>query len=222
MTDIRIAIVSACLATLLIFNSNPARADSFMLDYGNVVGSGDQITITRLPIVRNNGKVIYKDVIIKFGLNKKRNLIVLKKFPKTTNSTPIMNADLVAGRYQLNNSSWEYDLIGPTVGPNGRSLWTLVGTNNSLDMTFYTGPVKGHPLEQRIKDAGINSSPFTFGFSSNGHSLSNRFGHDCLIAAHMVGSDLKLDSHSAPGCGSDNATPTETDTMRHCPSGTCD
>lgn len=202
-----------------------ARADNFMLDYGNVAASDKQITITRLPIFKKNGSVIYRDVTIKFKLDNKNRIIVQKKYPKTKNSGKIQSADIVAGKYYLDGETYTYELVGPGVGPKGREVWSLIGisSGDNADLTFYSGPVDGHPLQTRLNDAGIASSPYTFGESKEAGKLLAYFSLNCLVSAHMISGVLKLNSHSSNNCNVDHENPTETYTLRLCtPSDDCD
>jgi hypothetical protein len=216
------------LTTILVFMSAcglstlPANADSFKLDYGNLSASGQQITITRLPIFRDGAGPLYRDIVIEFQLDKKNRLKVVSGYPKTTKSPGVLSANVVAGRYILNQDSDVFDLVGPGVGPGGRSLWSLVGANNTLDMTFYGGAVDGHPYQERLNNAGIVSSPYTFGVSSNPGTLGMGYGNGCLVAIHMIGNQIKLDSYSSNNCGADFENPTRSNTLLVCENPDCD
>ncbi len=182
---------------VLLGPASSARADTFTLDHGNIGVSGDQMTITRLPIVKPDGRVVYKDVIIKFRLTRRNALVVVNGFPKTTNSPRLLIGNFDPGRYVFNNTTNTVELEGPGAGPNGRAVWTLTGVGSSLEMTFYAGPVEGHPLQARLNAAGIESSPAMFGVSShNGPLSSNHWGFNKLIALTNVQGDLLIQSHT--------------------------
>lgn len=168
-------LMAAFAALVLGFSAGSARADSFYFEEGIVSPSGQQITVLRLPVRLSNGKLVYKDVTLRFTMTNGK-LKFATGFPKVANSPALLTGPFVAGEYySAANKSHIYKLDGPVPGPNGRQQWTMTYPNYPLQITFYTGAIKGHPLEDRIKAAGINA-PYTFGIIDVQHSYYEIFG----------------------------------------------
>lgn len=218
----RILFAAAVAASLLI-GAPVAQADTFRLDYGNVSTSPDTVTITRVPVRKPDGKIVYRDISIKLRLSASGKFLVSSGFPKTVPSFTAVGSKLVAGRYKINQSSNILELIGPSAGPNGREQWTLAGTNNEVQMIFYSGPVKGHPMQDRINAAGISTSPYVFGESSdNGSGTLNvdYFDTGALVSLSPSGVNVQLQSHSK-SAASDRKLPYLTILLRKCLSTEC-
>lgn len=200
-------LVVAAAAGLSAFTL-PAGANTFMLDNAAVGVSGDQMTLVRLPIVTPKGDIIYKDVTIKFRLNARRNLVLVPGFPKSVLSPRLVAGNLRPGVFHVRDSTHhKFELSGPVPGPNSRGMWTLVGVgSNSYEMTFYAGQIAGHPMEERIKAAGIKPSAAIYGIVANIHCsyLACRdYDRDALVSVTSVNGNLRLDSYTKSGKDTD-------------------
>lgn len=194
------------LASTLIGTSSPTMADTFRFDYGNTSTTDQLITITRVPVTDSDGNVHYKDVQIKLKLLPNGRFATAPGFPKTSASPTLFSAKITAGRYKVNGlqsstgKPYFVQIIGPSVGPNNREQWVLAGIGTPANMTFYSGPVKGHPLQKRLNAAGITSAPDYFGTSSDngteGMFVGAYFGIGALVSLAPSGNNIQINSYS--------------------------
>lgn len=211
----------ALSALLVVLASGAATAADFRLDNAEVVGSGNQITITRLPVVSGN-TILYRDVTLQFGLGAGGRLTILPGYPKTTASAPLLTGALTPGRYLVHGFSPDlvFRLIGPSTGAGNRAMWSLTGETVAQQMNFYVGPTAGHPLQKRIQRAGITYSGQAFGTTSRNTSLDGwYFDERQLVAIQPLGHAISLMSYSFKGA--DATYPLRTITLFPCSATTC-
>ncbi len=211
----------AVTTLLVVLASSAAVAADFRFDDAEVVGSGRQITVSRLPVV-SGATIVYKDVTIQFGLDAKGALRVVPGYPKTTDSAPLLTGALTPGRYRVHGLSPELvvKLIGPSTGAGNRAMWSLTGETVAQQMNFYVGPIAGHPLQKRIQRAGIVYSGQAFGNTSRNTSLDGwYFDERQLVAIQPLGHAISLMSYSYKGA--DATYPLRTITLFPCTASTC-
>ena len=86
-------------------------------------GSGNTVTIVRLPVTNQQGRVTYRDVTIRFAVSPTG---VLTIGPTTiVASPPLVIGNFIAGRYR--NGGNIFNLAGPGVGGGGRTTWSVTG-----------------------------------------------------------------------------------------------
>jgi len=193
-------------ALCLVFGMSAAQADSFMLQDGAVTASGHQISISRLPVRQDNGKIVYKDIIMQFSLDKNK-MALTNGYPKVTNSIEQDQGTLIRGDYKVEgaNPTTILTLEGPYQGPMGRTRWTLANKGTSNIIEFYPGPLKGHPQEQRIQDAKI-SAPYTFGLAYAGMANVTIYKNSLVAIDSLDGKRLQLFAYTNGG-GQDQSLP---------------
>ena len=209
------ALVVAGLAT-------PADATDFRLDNAVVIGSGKQISVTRLPLVRDNGAITYVDVTLSLTAGTGTVLSLVPGSLKTTASVPLDTGALTPGRYRVHGASpvLVMTLVGPTLGANNRPMWSLIGESVAQQMNFYDGAIVGHPLQARLQKAGIVWAGQSFGSTSRNTSFDGwYFDERQLVAIQPLGKAVALTSWSYNGA--DSAAPLRTVTLFPCDATTC-
>ena len=141
-----------------------AGAQTFNFESSTVTPGGQQISIVRLPVKRPNGKLEYKDVVMQFEFVGGQ-LRFAEGFPKVVASDISQPGPFIAGDYPKSGDG--ITLSGPLPGPDGRTRHSMFG---DYVMEFYTGATEGHPLQNRIRTAGIKAN-YTFGVVTNGDSF---------------------------------------------------
>lgn len=169
-------------------------ADSFFFDDSTVSASGQQMSVTRLPVRRSDGTVVYRDVIVKFVVNSAGQIIV--KSAKTTTSPPqiVNQGKFVAGKYYLTSEpNFVFELVGPQSALNGHNLWTI-RRNGSTIVRIYTGPVKGHPYEAAIRNSRAKGD-FAFGITDEpfgGSAASHVVNQSHLVGAQVTQGEISF------------------------------
>jgi hypothetical protein len=211
------------LAALAVaFLAAPAAATEFRLDNAVVVGSGNQISVTRLPLVRNNGAIVHVDVTLALTAGTGTTLSLVPGSLKTTASVPLDTGALTPGRYRVHGTSpvLVMNLVGPTLGANNRPMWSLIGESVAQQMNFYDGLVVGHPLQARLQKAGIVWAGQSFGSTSRNTSFDGwYFDERQLVAIQPLGRAVALTSWSYKGV--DSTAPLRTVTLFPCDAATC-
>ena len=205
------------LAALLVAGlAAPAAATDFRLDNAVVVGSGKQITVTRLPLVAADGTVTYVDATLSLTVAGS----TLSLVPGSLKTTPSVELDagaLTPGRYRVHGASpvLVMRLIGPTLGANNRPMWSLIGETVAQQMNFYAGAIAGHPQQARLQRAGITWAGQAFGTTSRNTSFDGwYFDERQIVAIQPLGRSVALTSWSYNGA--DSNAPLRTVTLLPC------
>lgn len=155
------AVGSALAATPTVYSGN-----------ATITGSGDVVTVARIPVQDSSGNIHYYDVTINFGVTAAGALSI-------ASSTIQASANLIISNFQAGtyasppgNNTWTNRLSGPGVGPAGTTAWSFNasgGTSPNCSVpwsaTWYTGPISSNPYTARITAAGITSTDYSYGIS---------------------------------------------------------
>ncbi|WP_333824447.1 hypothetical protein [Pinisolibacter sp.] len=210
-------LLAALALTALAALTTPAAATDFRLDNAVVVGSGDEIAITRLPLVTAGGAIVYVDVTLALTAGSGTTLSLVPGSLKTTRSVTLDAGALTPGRYRVHGASpvLVMRLIGPTLGAGNRPMWSLIGESVGQQMNFYAGNFAGHPLQARLQKAGITWAGQAFGSTSRNTSFDGwYFDERQLVAIQPLGRGVALTSWSYKGV--DSKAPLRTVTLLPC------
>ena len=148
------------VALALAATTVPAVAQQAYLEGATYGGAGNTMVVSRIPVADSKGKITYKNVTIAFSVSAAGTLTA--GTPKITTAPIIVTGNFVAGKYK--NGSNVFFLSGPGVGPDGRTTWSIESPDcSSFNAGWTTGPVTGHPAEQRLTKVGITYGGISYG-----------------------------------------------------------
>ncbi|MDA0116663.1 hypothetical protein [Vibrio sp. T11.5] len=158
-------------------------------------GAGNQITMLRVPVTNTDtGETQFFDMSAEFAVDKNGNLVF-----KNTNSVKSVGFasanQLVAGHYLDNRQrSWWVD--GPSVGADGRQVWSIQTFNGfsgrSAGGQIMSGPLKSNELAVNadgFKQVLKNASALNYGIVND----------DDLISAAQSGNMISMVTYSSDG-----------------------
>lgn len=177
-------------------------------EYATIVGIGDTLTLTRLPIRTAAGKTIYKDVTIELSTDAGGNIGFAVSPPSQSVSPKLVVANIRAGTYKL--GSYVIAVTGPAPTGGGAARWTVTGTCYFAPSAFYTGAIASIPdaaLKTRLGAAGISNNEYSYGVRGVG-CTSGAFRDNAIIGAQQVGNTFVLASFTS-AAGVDQSTPAQ-------------
>ncbi len=158
----------------------PGTNLSVHFESGNVVGSGRNINMHRVPVVDvNTGQTTLFDVAFRFTFNPTDGFI-FEQISSVTPSPPVPVTNITPGLYKSQGGIC-YLLEGPSMIDANRSLYTIRGVNRNfsancgvLDIftaSIVSGPAAGHPDigSREIVPNLVNN--YVYGVISGGGSL---------------------------------------------------
>lgn len=155
------AIISTLSVGLACFLSAGLSAEvvpgtnlSVHFESGNVVGSGRNINMHRVPVVDvNTGQTTLFDVAFRFTFNPADGFI-FEQISSVTPSPPVPVTNITPGVYQTQRG-FCYVLEGPSMIDANRSLYTIRGVDRNFSAncegldrfaaSIVSGPASGHP-----------------------------------------------------------------------------
>lgn len=133
----------------------PGTNLSVHFESGNVVGSGRNINMHRVPVVDvNTGQTTLFDVAFRFTFNPADGFI-FEQISSVTPSPPVPVTNITPGLYRTQQNVC-YLLEGPSMIDANRSLYTIRGVNRNFSVNcgsgldefaaiIASGPAVGHP-----------------------------------------------------------------------------
>jgi len=127
-------------------------------------GSGNRVSISRVPVRNSLGVITYKDVVVLFSVSPTG--VLTMSAPFITASPAILSSTFIAGRYKLDGDI--FTVTGPGVAPGGRTIWSIAGPSTcALNASWTTGPIAGHPQQVRLNDAQISYQGYSYGVTGD-------------------------------------------------------
>lgn len=194
------AILTACLS---ISSTAKAADPTAFFEKSSIVGQGETIGISRVPVRDSAGKIKYYDATLTFSVDASGNL-TLTALPSFTQSPALVISSFKAGTYTTTAGTGAIKVTGPGVGgPAGQTAWTLAattaGTTNPPSATWYTGPISSNPLKARLQTAGITQTQYSYGIVGAGVYNDFWWQPGNLIGVQQVGNTLTLVSFTWNG-----------------------
>lgn len=131
----------------------PGTTLSVEFQSGQIVGSGRNINMHRVPVIDvNTGQTVFYDAAFKFSFTPQSGLI-FEQISSAIVSPPQSIANIIPGIYKT-QTGFCYILEGPTIVDGNRSLYTLrgfsdqTGCHSSTDFftaQFISGAPENHP-----------------------------------------------------------------------------
>ena len=188
---------SALLITSTAFAANVENSNLDIAFQGaHFQGAGNQVTMLRVPVTnKDTGQTQFFDMSAEFAADKNGNLIF--KNMSSVKSVAFASANqLVAGHYSDNRGrSWYID--GPSVGADGRQIWSIQTENgyssgNSAGGQVMSGPLKTNELSANadgFKEVLKNATALNYGVASG----------DDLISAAQSGTMISIVKYDSKG-----------------------
>lgn len=201
----------------------PGTNLSVHFESGNVVGSGRNINMHRVPVVDvNTGQTTLFDVAFRFTFNPADGFI-FEQISSVTPSPPVPVTNITPGLYK-NQVGTCYLLEGPSMIDANRSLYTIRGVNRDFSAncggldrftaSVVSGPAIGHPDigSREIVSSLVNN--YVYGFISENDaaggtgSITPNWQQNELIGLRQSGDQLIIGLFSDNGA--DFKDPVET------------
>lgn len=152
-----------------------------LFQYATIVGSGNTLTASRIPVVIAAGNTIFKNITIQFDVDPDGNLTLSPDNPQISDAPPLQVSSFKAGSYigpgSILGGKTPAFVDGPGATDGGATSWSF-STGSGADTctypnsaTWYVGPMVNTPVAARLKAAGITSTAWSYGVA-NGPSSS--------------------------------------------------
>lgn len=163
----RASLVFASAVLMLGVDAAAAQAASIPQAFAESAimgGSGNRVSISRVPVRNSLGVITYKDVVVLFSVSPTG--VLTMGAPFITASPAILSSTFIAGRYKLNGDI--FTVTGPGVAPGGRTIWSITGPSTcALNASWTTGPIAGHPQQVRLNNAQISYQGYSYGVTGD-------------------------------------------------------
>jgi len=179
-------------------------APAAYLQSAAITGAGNVLTLNRVPVQDNTGKITYKNVLMTFAVDNTGKLTL-----NTASVSIIASPTLNVGAYKPgtyngynvgSDSTNHYFIAGaPGVGADGRISGSIqrITTNNYTSVfnaSWTSGPVIGHPLEALLVQAGITSNGYNWGImgTAGASTASSGWRPGDIIGVIQTGNQLSM------------------------------
>jgi hypothetical protein len=189
-------------------SASPTPGPQFQ--YAALTGSGNIITLTRVPVITSGGQTVYQDVTLQFDNDGSGNLTLSSGFPLFAPSPSLQVSSFQTGPYagpgSVANGNAAIAVSGPGVVSGGSTAWSTISAAGAdpctypASSTWYVGPLANNPMAARLTKAGITSTAWSYGISGNGiafscgGSLSFHWGNGSIIGVSQTGNTITFAS----------------------------
>ena len=173
------------------------------LERAEIIASGSQVNVYRVPTTNSAGEVQYFDLTVKFGV------LGTGKFKKSATVTSVSVPDFEAlgfipGTYS--DGKGGTCTMGVSAAAGGRAAGALAcrdkDGNAVFNANWFTGPVAGHPLESDLVHAGIDkiSGAQNVAWGNGTGALGGTWAYGCfygdgnVISVHQAGDVLGINN----------------------------
>lgn len=161
------AIIIALAAIPLTASRVEAQARA-LLQLGTTQGLGNNLGITRIPVLDANGAVKYYDVTIAFSVDSTGHLTVNSTATKIVLSPNLAVGAFVPGIYNGGPSRCPHTVGAPGILGGGRISGSIADSDCGLlslafNASWVSGPITGHPNEAVLRAAGISFQGYSWG-----------------------------------------------------------
>jgi hypothetical protein len=177
--------------------------------YAALTGSGNTITLTRVPVITSSGQTVYQDISLQFDNDGNGNLTLTSGFPMFALSPSLQVSSFQPGKYAgpvtMLNGNALITVSGPGVVSGGSTAWSATTISGAdpctvpVSATWYVGPMDNNPMSARLKKANITSTAWSYGISggiasSCGVGQSFRWGNGSIIGVSQTGNSITFAS----------------------------
>ena len=204
------------LAVALLVASVPAYAadPAAMAQYATFSGVGNQVAISRLPVVMPDGTIAFRDVTVTLKADAKGTVTIT-----STNimSPSILVSGFLAGDYASNQEkdrNFAGRVDGPGIQAGGATSWSFTLDRTSGDKCAYPGGATWTTgsMPKRAADAGLTSHDYAYGTTGVVPcGVPDGWGNNTLIGVQQTGNAISFTSFTKGG--KDQSTPNGTITF---------
>jgi hypothetical protein len=208
MVAYRLICAALWTGVALAQSGSPTPGPQFQ--YAALTGSGNTITLTRVPVITASGQTVYQDVTLQFDNDGNGNITLTSGFPMFALSPSLQVSSFQPGKYagpvtMLNGNSF-ITVSGPGVVNGGSTAWSAATISGAdpctvpVSATWYVGPIDNNPMSARLKKANITSTAWSYGISGNGiafscgGSLSFHWSNGSIIGVSQTGNSITFAS----------------------------
>lgn len=198
------AATGALACTLALIQGAPVWAadPAAFLESSAIVGAGDTLVMSRVPVRSGTGAISYKDVSMQFSVDTAGNLDLDFASVAVAESPALKSGTFKAGIYTISDTgvcpSTGCIVSSPGVPPGGRVMTSISSSGFYFNSaSWVSGPVTGHPYETALKKAGITSNAMTWGMVGTG-------SWGCLDTGTIIGVVQTGNQLTITGFGIDN------------------
>jgi hypothetical protein len=172
-------------------------------------GAADALTLTRVPVRKADGNIVYKDISMFFSVDSFGNITLPPASVQITSSPTINVGAFKPGTYNgydvgnfcggnLNN---DFTVGSPGVGSGGRISGSIqritCSSSNVFNASWTSGPITGHPHQAKLNAAGITSTAFNWGVMGTAGPTTVGSGWKAgdIIGAVQTGNQLTLQNY---------------------------
>ena len=218
-----IVLFTAGVGTLAHAQTGAAPAPGPKFQYSSLTGTGNAITISRVPVVNSSGQNVYQDISLQFDSDSDGNLTLSAGFPVATPSPNLLVSTFQSGKYagprSAANGKASITVNGPGVVNGGSTAWSIASTSDAdpctypVSATWYVGPIENNPMAARLKKVNITSTAWNFGVSGGGIAFSCggsqniNWGNGAIIGVSQTGNTITIASFTNNGF--DSASPVD-------------
>lgn len=212
MTKTKPVTVAAALLVAIMAGQAVAATPTAYTEYGGVVGTGNRLRMTRVPVMDANGAIAYRDVLITLKVSTTG---ALSLAPLTVAPSPeLLTSNFVAGRYFLSHTPTVRGTLAYGVGSGGSTVWTLLmdaGTAAGvpLQSVWQTGTPAPDVLARLVAAKIMTSPTYSYGLTAVPSFSPFKYPNG-LMAAAQVANTLTLVSYNASQSGPGGDQPTQT------------
>jgi len=183
----------ACLRALipsLLAGALPAGAanppDTAYAEKSSIVGTGQVVHLYGLPTTDVNGAFKYFDVTLTLTVND--NGVPTQATLEAVKSPGAKTNQFAVGTYHSSDGGSDCALQTSAFSGRFEVDFHCSGFGNSSQFVWWTGPIKGNPIESELRAAGLDKLPDNDQYAW-GHMLSRNNGVNwwgCMVPFHLV------------------------------------
>lgn len=169
-------VIVPALSWVAVTHAQSKGAPYALFQYSTLVGSGNTLTASRIPVVIAAGNTIFKNITIQFDVDPDGNLTISPDNPQMSDAPPLQVSSFKAGSYigpgSILDGKTPAFVDGPGVTDGGATSWsfsTAPGSDTCTypgSATWYVGPIDSNPVAARLKKVGITSTGWSYGVAS--------------------------------------------------------
>ena len=195
--------ILALISALSVHAAPGDPSPTTFLERAMIVGVGKNIHVIRVPTQDVDGNVKYLDLEITLNVNNTG--VVDAATVISAESPQLLTNAFVAGNYEDVTGSQCVLATGVALEGRAALAFNCTGTPiGTINVSWYTGSIAGHPFELDLTGAGIDQIPghenLSWGkvtFAGDRNSAFNCFSTNNIIGANQVGNILTITNYAS-------------------------